>query len=926
MTAMVERLTSGEGGAVRIEAPGGMGKTSLLVAGRELAEARGVEVHAASAHALETDVPFGVVRRLLEAAVVRARFEHSQLFGDAASLATRLLLGSELYEQTVSLSTALSIQYSLLSVLMDLSQQRPMLLCVDDLHWADDASLRFLVSLLDHAAYLGVGIMVATRPAEPSGHNWLHRLGEHPEMTTLELGALSPAGVGAVVDAHLGPSRSEVAAAFHRATTGNPFLLRALVLAVREQASDPSQINPETIHRLAPRTVTRSVAAQLAAAGPEATRLAEATAVLGDGEPFADSMQLSGLSNDGAEAAHDALVSAGVFADAPAPAFAHPVVQTAVYSELSPRRRAALHSGVADARLERGERIARLAPHIMRSDPRGDDRRVEILRTAAQAALREGAPEIAVRQLHRSLQEPASVGLRAGVLTELGIAEHLAGAPYSEQHLREAIDMTSSPETAAKASLVLGQKLIFEARIPEALGVLDQAVGKLPDPESPMALAVESELLNTALLDARTGKRYEEREALLSERSMAAGRWGACRAWAFLASRAAMDGQPKDVVSELAQRALAGGLLTELGPDAPTAYLPLFALAFVDCLEDASRGAGDAAEEARRRGSPAGFAVARVVRSHVNYRRGALQAAESDVREALDAAPMMPLTLRAMANGYLADVLLEQGHADDALALTEIEIGPETSGALCHVLHARGRALTAVGRLADARRCLTDCGRRLDAIRAANPATVPWRSALATVLLAEGERQTALRLAREELELARRLGAPRTVGISLLAMGRSLPRDQGTDSLEEAVGVLGQSPARLEHARALVWMGAALRRANRRAEAREHLRQGLDLAVRCGADALADEARVEILASGGRTRRELLSGIDALTTSERRIAEMAATGMTRNAIAQSLFVSLKTVDTHLGRVYAKLGVSTRPELWDAIHTAEVPSA
>ena len=128
------------------------------------------------------------------------------------------------------------------------------------------------------------------------------------------------------------------------------------------------------------------------------------------------------------------------------------------------------------------------------------------------------------------------------------------------------------------------------------------------------------------------------------------------------------------------------------------------------------------------------------------------------------------------------------------------------------------------------------------------------------------------------------------------------------DRLREAADVLAGSPARLEHARALVDLGAAMRRDNRRAEARGALEEGLDLAERCGAAALAEAARTELLAAGGRSSDPYGDRLAQLTVSERRVAELAAEGRSNPEIAQALFVTRKTVETHLGHVYRKLDI------------------
>ena len=150
------------------------------------------------------------------------------------------------------------------------------------------------------------------------------------------------------------------------------------------------------------------------------------------------------------------------------------------------------------------------------------------------------------------------------------------------------------------------------------------------------------------------------------------------------------------------------------------------------------------------------------------------------------------------------------------------------------------------------------------------------------------------------------------------AFGEIEGGENGLRLLSEAADVLERAPSRLEHARALVELGAALRRSNRRADARGPLRAGLDLADRCGATKLSERARTELRASGARPRREALSGPAALTPSERRIADMAASGLSNPEIAQSLFVTVKTVEGHLSGVYRKLDVRSRTELGDAL--------
>ena len=201
-----------------------------------------------------------------------------------------------------------------------------------------------------------------------------------------------------------------------------------------------------------------------------------------------------------------------------------------------------------------------------------------------------------------------------------------------------------------------------------------------------------------------------------------------------------------------------------------------------------------------------------------------------------------------------------------------------------------------------------------------NPAMLAWRSHLALPLLALDRREEALELAREEVDLARAWGAPRAIGVALRTRGLAEEGAEGIESLRESLGVLEASSAKLERGRTLVQLGSALRRANRRADARELLGQGLELGVRAGAQPLVEQAQAELSATGARPRRLLLSGVESLTASERRVARFAAEGLTNKDIAQALFVTTKTVEVHLSNVYRKLGIGSRAELPEALGT------
>ncbi len=265
------------------------------------------------------------------------------------------------------------------------------------------------------------------------------------------------------------------------------------------------------------------------------------------------------------------------------------------------------------------------------------------------------------------------------------------------------------------------------------------------------------------------------------------------------------------------------------------------------------------------------------------------------------------------------DVMLERSDADDlASFVCALELGPLAElhvGAMLRDV--RGRVRYARGETAAAIEDLRAAGSIFDALGLRNPNASSWRSALA-LMLGPRERAEALQLAEDELRSARETGLGRATGVALRALGLLEGDAEGRRRLEESLSVLEGSGARVEQARTLVELGAAMRRSGERAAAREPLRAALDIASAGGATRLAERARTELEASGGRPRRERSSGRDALTPSELRVARLAAEGRTNNEVAQALFVTPKTVDTHLSHAYAKLGISSRRALSGAL--------
>jgi DNA-binding CsgD family transcriptional regulator len=397
---------------------------------------------------------------------------------------------------------------------------------------------------------------------------------------------------------------------------------------------------------------------------------------------------------------------------------------------------------------------------------------------------------------------------------------------------------------------------------------------------------------------------------------------------ALAAFLSAMRNYPADRVAELVDRASAAG--SELPPEPnelrragswsfglPGLLGTTIALLYAGRFEQAQSLLDTAAAEARRLQNRLILPPLLAQRAWLGLRRSDLTAAEADARALLETPvrPAPPL-FRLMALGVLIDVLVERGALDEAeRELEAASVGlPGTAQTAAILLHARGRLRAAQRRFSEALRDFQGAGEIANLVLAVSPSFLPWRSDAALVQLMIGEPKPAQQLSQEELALARAFGAPYALGVSLRAAGLVTGGHPGEELLRESVDVLANADTRLEHARALTDLGALLRRGNRRVEARDPLRQALDTARRVGAEPLAHRAETELRATGAKPRRVLLTGLEALTASERRIAELAALGHSNSEIAQTLFITIRTVEGHLTHVFQKLDVTTRTAL------------
>jgi DNA-binding CsgD family transcriptional regulator len=910
--AAVVDLRAGRGSLVLLEAPAGHGKTALLRALRDEAARAGARALTANAAELERDFAFGIVRQLFEPELRDAGEPRcARLFRDAAGLARAILVAGP--------STAAATDpshprlHGLFWLTANLADEQPLLVVVDDIHWADAPSLRFLDMLARRLEDIAVVLAIAARPHEPGAEEQiLTSLASAPSARLLRPGALSHGAVRHIVRSRLGAdARGDFVDACFEVTAGNPLLLTELLAALARDG--PSQEHDaDRVRAAAPRNVSRAVVARLRRLSPAALAFARALAVLGDGSPASRVAALAGISCDQALDEHVGLARVGLL-EPDGLRFVHPLVLTAVRADLVGGERSRWHRHAARLLADDGARAEEVAIHLLQTSPAGDAWTARALTDAGRRALRDGAPDVAQRLLRRALIEPPAVDHRPAVLLELGLAEAAAGTEDALDHLEEAAS-TGAPCLAARAERARSGMLFMSARAGEALHAVERAVALADDPETMAQLGDD-------LLYARhyAGLALADQVPLL-ERAAGEGRTAALAHHAMVE---AIRGAPAAAVVELARLALADGELIRAGVDRQPPFHAIQALVMVDAADEAATAIELAAGAARRSGSRYAIACVAGARTHWEHAYGDLRRAEDDARLVID-------VFRATAGPggsddagvlALADALLDRGRVADAeraLADLPAEWGPAARNRWLRGSSLRARLRFVQGR---AREALPELQAHLrdDVARGrAITARDRIRSTLVEALAALGRRAEALDLAEQQLAVARRRGLPTAEGRLLLARARAVEASLRVAALEEAVAVARRSPSRLLRAEALAELGATLRRAGERVAARAALREARELAHLCGATGLQERAHDDLLVAGGRPRRVALSGVDALTASERRAADLAARGLRNREIAQALFVTIKTVEVHLGHAYAKLGVRGRSQLVEAL--------
>ena len=930
LDAALALATVGSGRLVAFEGHAGIGKSAMIRAAGAYAQAAGLRVLSARCGVLEQEFAWGAAIELFGPVVTGATpAVREGLVGLDTPVAALFDAAAATPRSRAPATTIFPLVHGLFWLTAGVAERGPVAILVDDAHWCDAPSLRFLLYLLERVDELPVAVVLALRPDEPGpAAELLERICTHPNTVPKHLSALGLTSVRSLAHAFFPRAGAAFCRACAERTGGNPFYLRELLLALQAEGKASGGGDVEQIRALAPESISRSVLVRVGRLDAGAVALTRAVSILGDGAALRHAATLASLDGDQAASAIDALSATEILAPGDPVSFVHPLVAAAIYADVPDGERASRHLHAARLLHADAADPQRVAAHLLLSPRRGDPWVVERLQTAAMLASARASPQTAAHYLARALAEPPARDLVAPLLIALAEAHVMSGeVEQATQCCEQALEELDDDRLRAQVDHLRGRALGVNGDHRGAALAFERGLVVLGDRAEDdlvrelqaayvAAASLETSLRDSAMATAKRMLTGSGANPTPGERAVLAQQ----------AVQLSMAGDPVEKVLELVVRAWGeGALLQTETSDGMSWNLLTGALTFSEELEFSARICDAVLKDARDRGSPMAFATASYCRSYPRLLQGRISEALADVQAALGARRdgwemYLPSASAVLARGHIERGELAPAQA--ALAIADDENIHQNMG-YPWVLHARGDLYMARGQPEQALKDYLAAGELLlSKLSMPGPGIVAWRSGAALAAHATGDSETAQQLAQEDLTLALRTTAPGMIGGAQRRLGLICGGTEGLDLLQQAAGALADSQSRLEHVHALIDLGAAHRRAGHRTDAREPLQQGLALAEQGGASALAERARIELAATGARPRKTLRTGIDSLTPSERRVATMAASGLKNREIAQGLFVTIKAVEAHLRNTYQKLDITKREQLTGALQDAD----
>jgi tetratricopeptide (TPR) repeat protein len=603
-------------------------------------------------------------------------------------------------------------------------------------------------------------------------------------------------------------------------------------------APDADQV--DAVRAIGPRTVARTVLLRLGRLPAAAVAVAQAVAVLGEHPGLPAIAGLAEIDEATVAQAVHALARAEILRAEEPLGFVHPLIRDAVYGELSAAVRALAHERAARLLADLGASPERVAAQLLLAPPRADAWVVQRLREAAEIALRRGAPDAAMRLLERAQAEPPPADQQAALAFELGGSAAYLRGPAGVEPLRRAYAELTDPAERARAAVRLSHLLLFVRSPQEGVQLAQQAAGELPDGFEDFRDALRAVRLVGAAFGAVDPAEFR---ALEDVRRGPRGTGPGGRALTAMAALAiALTCGSAQEASALAHEAFSAGL------DAFEITAPIALGSAALALGDPSEGLvaiARYAEHARRQGEILSSIGADLWGGIAQLWAGDLRAATELLERAHEGERLWGTKLDAVmaySAAFTALVQLERGDPTERVAETLHRVhaeDPRPDGARFWLASLAELAL-AEGRAADA----LEISRRLEPTRPpdTHPVWAPWRTLRARALAQLGDLAQARELALEDLELARRVGAAWVVGRGLRIVAEVQDPPVRVQLARDAVACLQETSARLELAKALAALAAALSEQGDGAAALDAWGRAREIAVECAAEGLADRA------------------------------------------------------------------------------------
>ncbi|GGS16354.1 AAA family ATPase [Actinokineospora fastidiosa] len=850
LMGLFEDCRAGHGGLALITGGLASGKTRLL--NRFCA-------HAREAGALLLTATGSRAERALRAGVIDQLFHGAGLPPAVADRMSRVVSpradeesGSD--ARTMRQGCAMMV-HEVCSAVLELSRERPVVLGIDDVQFADSSSLQFILYLRKRMASARVLIALTEweqpQPTLPVFHAEITRRQHH----RIGLAPLSEAGIAALL-----PDRPDLAPVWHRVSGGNPMLVQAMAddLAAGITADD---------ERAGP-AYGRAVLACLHRWEPYLLDVARAVAVLGDERDRELVARLAGTTPDVADRAERILTGAGLLTDG---GFRHAAAAAAVLAAMPVAQRSTMHTVAAELRYQRGAAASTVAAHLLAADRVVAGWSVPVLLDAAEQAMTGDDAAGAVRLLELALRDGDQ---RLEVTKALVRALWWTNPSAAAAHIGPLHAAMWVGELRGRDAVTLVRHALWTGDQDTAL----RALGMLADAPEPLDPQSAAELRMIAQWFHGRGPVAAAAEALSAEGD---------DPWTATARTlgAIWTGQADGATVAAAELILSNSWPGHTAPEMVATALLI--LAHGGGTERAAEWCERLAADAARRGAPTWQAMVEGVRADIALRRGEAVAAAARAEAAMGL--LLPQGW-GVSIGYPLSILIAANTVLGRHAVVEqlmrLRVPEAMFDTLCGLryLHARGRALMATGRVLAAISDFQNCGRRMRAWGVDLPALVPWRTHLAEANLLLGRPDVADRHLSEQLRMP---GCDkRTRGESLRLLAAAREPAHRSALLREAVECLRDCGDRAGLARAMADLGAAT--------------------------------------PGGEPARAIADWADpVLSESERRVAELAATGHTNREIGRALYITVSTVEQHLTRVYRKLGVTGRADLPHRLASAPV---